>query len=197
MSLSGVLTALLNYAGDVLVNDCGRPAPRVLRYHGIMPHDCCADPGFLVGSWEREYASSTFPNAGATNPAPCPGTPVTILILRYVVCWPVPKVSQSGVTLMDDGWDERAAVLADVADCMSRAFMRLQCGPPAADDEYAVALMAATGRERLRLIEATPIAALGGCAGVQWRLYAGVAQGPPAAQTLALPAGEIAGGGGA
>lgn len=178
MSLSGVLTALIEYVGQVLVDDCGRPTPRVLRYHGVMPHDCCTDDGFLVGSWERLYPSTSFPNQTATGAVPCPGIPVAVLNLRYVVCWPVPPVSENGVTLIDDAWDAQAAMLADVADCVTRGLMRALCAPPPVTDPLATALMLAVGRDRLRLIEATPIPAQGGCAGVQWRLYSGVALPP-------------------
>lgn len=170
MSLANVETALLNYVGDVLVNTCDRPVPdRVLRYHGTLPHDCCTPNGFLVSSWERRYRSARFPNA--TPEANCQGVPVGIVVLRYVVCWPLPEVGTDGVRPIDDSWDDQAAMLASVADCVEASLVRLGCGG-VVTDELAQAVVSLTGREGIRYIETTPIVPLGGCAGVQWRLYA-------------------------
>lgn len=174
MSLANVMTRVAEFVGDQLVNTCERPAPdRVLRYHGTLPHDCCSDRGFLVVNFEREYPSTQFPSPAANNATPCQGLPVAVLVVRYVVCWPLPDVDANGVRPIDDAWDAKAAVLADVADCITRAFMTLACKPDLTDP-FVEALIEATGHEKVRLIETVPIVPLGGCAGVQWRIYCGV-----------------------
>lgn len=178
MSLSGLLTAVGEYVGDTLVNECGRPAPEVLRYHGTLPNDCCTDDGVLSVSWEREQAFLKFPASSAGAAEPCPGLPMVRLIVRYVVCWPVPDVlAESGTVLDYPGWDLRAATLADVADCVTRALIRLQCSPP--DGPFADAVVAAAGRDRFRFVESTPILPGGGCAGVRWHADAGIASPSP------------------
>jgi hypothetical protein len=159
MSLAAVETALAEFVGDVLVNDCGRPVPdRVLRYHGTLPHDCCTEDGFLVVSW-----NVLTPQGGTDQ---CAGWPQAELRVRYVVCWPTVDVSPSGVEIDDAGWDEQAAMLADVAHCVTVALMSVTCD----DDPFATTLMATTVNRQLRLVATEPITPQGGCAGVQWRL---------------------------
>lgn len=172
MSLSSLMTAMVELVGDVLVNECGVEAPdRVLRYHGVLPDDCCSEKGTLGISWESDYPSSSFPNQNPTDP--CVGGPVALLAIRWKTCWPVPDVSPAGVRLIDDQWDAKAAVIADVADCVTRAIIRLGCDPDL-EDPFVLAVLEHTGRKQVRLIAATPVPALGGCAGVLWRLYARV-----------------------
>jgi hypothetical protein len=177
MSLSGVLTALAEYVGDAIVNDCGRPVPdRVIRYHGTLPNDCCTDNGFLAVNWQTGFASVTFPAAATGTADPCRGLPVVEVRLRYVVCWDAPEVTQQGVTVnaeQDARWDADAAMLAEVADGVTRALLRLTC--EISLDPLFVAVMDEVGPKHwLRFVAADPIVPLGGCAGVQWRLYCGV-----------------------
>lgn len=179
MSLSALLTAVVEYAADVIVNDLGRPEPdRILRYHGNLPHDCCTDAGFLTVQWVSEYPSATFPNPSASSASPCEGTPAVELRVRYVVCWPEPETTASGV-VVSDAYDTRVdaltAVLADVADGVFRAFLRLSCPGTAAFDPAAADVLAAAAR--VRAVDATPITPSGMCAGVQWRLYAAPSAG--------------------
>lgn len=172
MSLADVTSETVAFVADVLVNDCGRPEPdRMLTYHGVLPHDCCTEDGLLVASWSSLVLTTAFPSSGGPA-APCAGTLAATIAVRYVVCWKVPEVSESGVVLEDTYWNATAMMLADVADCVTRAFARLQCAPPEPESPGAL-LIAATGRDRLRFVEASPIAVSGGCAGVQFRLNAG------------------------
>ena len=171
MSLSELETAIANYVGDVLVNECGVAEPeRILRYHGTLPHDCCTDDGFLVVSWERGYTTTSFPSASSGGKSPCPGRQVYTINVRYVVCWPAPEADSNGVQIIDNTWDGKASILADVADCIARALSRLECNPNR-DDPFVEAVIAQTGT-MVRYIETVPITPLGACAGVQWKLYA-------------------------
>lgn len=159
MSLAALETALVEFIGDVLVNDCGRPVPdRVLRYHGTLPHDCCSDSGFLVVSW-----NVISPQGGGDQ---CAGWPQAELRVRYVTCWPTVEVDGGSIQLDDENWDENAAMLADVAHCVSLALMAITCS----DDPLAEAVVAATVNRQVRLVATEPITPQGGCAGVQWRL---------------------------
>jgi hypothetical protein len=173
MSLSGLLTAVNEYVGDVIVNDCGRPTPsRQLSYHGRLPHDCCTADGFLVTSWE-----SGRPGNGDS---PCGGPPVYTLTLRYVVCWSVPDADEGGVDIsdaQDATWNNDALMLADVADCVGRSLTDLTCSSAPVDPMIAAILRLAPQRS-LHYVGASPIVPLGGCAGVQWQLTAAVANGP-------------------
>lgn len=162
MSLSLLLTSLNEYVGDVLVNDCGRPAPtRQLTYHGRLPHDCCTDDGFLVTSWESGRSEG--------GDQPCAGVPTYTVNVRYVVCWTSPAVGAGGVAVtdaQDTTWNNDALMLADVADCVTRSLIRLTCD----DDTLARTLVALTRKQGLRYTGVSPIVPLGGCAGVQWQL---------------------------
>jgi hypothetical protein len=170
VSLSLLLTALNEYVGDVIANDCGRPPPsRQLSYHGRLPHDCCTDAGFLVTNWE----------SGKPDPAaqPCAGLPSYVINVRYVVCWSMPEVGTSGVEItdaQDTTWNNDALMLADVADCVARALIGLTC----TDDPFASMVIALSRKQGLRYTGVSPIVPLGGCAGVQWQLDAPVRSGP-------------------
>lgn len=172
MSLSTLLTAVNEYVGDVLVNDCGRPEPdRQLSYHGRLPHDCCTTNGFLVTSWE----------SGRSSGDPCGGPPVYIVTIRYVVCWDVPEVGTTGVQItdaQDSTWNNDALMLADVADCVGRSLLDLTCAPAPPLDVLAAAVQSEAPYRTLRLVGVSPIVPLGGCAGVQWQLEAAVSRGP-------------------
>ena len=179
MSLAELETALVEFVGDALVNDCNRPVPdRVLRYHGTLPNDCCTDNGTLAISWSRLFLSSRFPSAATAPDDVCGGNMVAEVRLRYVVCWPVPEIDENGVVIIDDEWDTRAAMLADVADCVSRQLVGLSC-EPLVGDPYVDGVLAATvaSGKWLRLVDVEPLPPQGGCAGVQWRLYCGVKAG--------------------
>lgn len=172
MSLSGLMTAVVEYAADVIVNDCGRPIPdRVQRYHDDMPHVCCSENGMLAINWTTEQIVGGFPTVPA--PQPCNGFPVSLLNLKYVVCWPPLDVSKAGAVLPEIETDAIAAMLADVADCVLRALNRLQCSPDLTDPLQAAVLLA-TGPSRFRPITVTPLAPRGLCAGVRWSMYAAV-----------------------
>jgi len=176
MSLSGLMTALAEYVGDALVNDVGRPPPdRILRYHGLLPHDCCTDNGFLAVNWQQEFVSMTFPVQATGSADNCSGRPVAEIRLRYVVCWEAPAAGPGGVVVSDEQdtrWDTTAGMLAEVADGVTRALLRVTCDLPT--DELGRAVVEACGRGWLRFVSADPILPDGTCAGVQWRLYCGV-----------------------
>lgn len=180
MSLSTLETAVVEYVSDVLQVECGRPAPdRILRYHTDLPDDCCSDDGTLAVSWAEEHPSSTFPNSSAAAQQPCPGIPVVTLRVQYVVCWPAPQADASGVQLRDADWDETSAMLADVADNVSRALMRLSCDPDR-NDPLVAAVLTEVPRNWVRFVDVTPRRPQGGCAGIIWRLYAGIRSGAEA-----------------
>lgn len=172
MSLSDLESAVLEYVGDVLVNECGRPAPdRLLRYHGVAPDDCCTTNGTLSISWEVGYPSEKFPSRGNSQ---CVGAPVYTLNVRYVTCWPgLGTVTPEGYVLPDDAWDSTAAMLADAADCVSRSLMRLACDP-ISDDPLVAAILEQCLRNQFQWIETTPVRPSGLCAGVTWKMYASV-----------------------
>lgn len=178
MSLSGMLTALVEYTADVIVNDCGRPVPtKVMRYHGTMPDACCTDDGVLSISWSNGYPSKDFPSR-ATDP--CTGPPVYSIEVRYVTCWAGIDPSPEGVILPDDRWDTDAAILADLADCVNRGYLRLSCGNPDMDDPFIAAVFAQTLRNHVRWYDTTIVRPSGLCAGITWKLYAAIARGEAA-----------------
>lgn len=170
MSLSLLLTALNEYVGDVIVNDCGRPPPsRQFSYHGRLPHDCCTADGFLVTNWESGRIDG--------GDQPCAGLPSYVVNVRYVVCWNEPEVGSGGVAVtdaQDAGWNDDALMLADVADCVARSLIALTCDT----DPLATAVVALSRKQALRYTGVSPIVPLGGCAGVQWQLSAPVRNGP-------------------
>jgi len=175
------MTALAEYVGDVLVNDCGQPVPdRVLRYHGTLPDDCCTEPGVLAVSWSEGRAATEFPTSAASmKNDPCASIPIYTITIRYRVCWPVPDVDESGVQLLDAEWDATAAMLADVADCVARGLLLLKCGAPTAPvDPLVAAVLDQVARGWLRFVDVSPSVPAGGCAGVLWRLYAAPLPGP-------------------
>lgn len=171
MSLATLETALVEYVADVLVNDCGRPVPdHVLRYHDELPHYCCTDNGVLAINWTIETMVGTFPNGAQRDP--CAGMPQATLNIKYVVCWPALEMIDGAVVMNVEEWDERAAMLADVADCVSRALVALRCGAQHEPvDEYVQAVLDESGR-RVLFVDATPMPIRGLCTGVRWRLYA-------------------------
>lgn len=185
MSLSAVLTAVAEYVSAAVV-DADRPEPdRVLRYHGELPHHCCTENGLVAVNWTTESPYKTFPLAsGGNSNDPCPGRPMVTIQAKYVVCWPALQVSSTGIVLADDDWDTRSAMLADVADSVTRALLHLSCEPDLGDSLVA-AVLDATGRDRCRFVDAVPITPQGLCAGVRWRLYAGVRQ--PTINAIAIP----------
>lgn len=174
MSLPGLMSALVEYVGDVLVNECDRQVPeRVLRYFGRagLPQDCCTERGVLSVTWDRGWGSQEFPaDAVQRTGNPCPGYPVYELVIRYDTCWNVPKKASSGVTLLDDEWDEDAAELAATADCVARALLRLPCAEQGALGQAVLAQLA--DPERIKLREVATGGPLGGCARLVWRVYA-------------------------
>ncbi len=174
MSLSGLLTAVAEYVGDTLANDCGRPVPtKVMRYHGTMPDACCSAEGVLSISWSTGFPSRTFPSRSSD---PCVGPPVYMLELRYVTCWAGIDPHAEGLILPDDRWDADAGMLAEVADCVTRALMNLSCSPDTADP-FTVAIYEHIFARQIQYVETTPIRPSGLCAGVTWKLYASVASG--------------------
>lgn len=182
MSLSGLLTGLVEYIGDVIVNDCGVEAPeRALRYHGArgMPQDCCTDKGYLVAGWDSEWGSKSFPRRNS-DPRECAIRPAVQITVRYVVCWPIPDLGDGGIRPLDAEWDAKAATLADLADCVTRALIRLSCNKIDADHrELADAVLELVNTDQLTYVETSPIDPAGGCAGVLWRVYAGPRQAEP------------------
>lgn len=179
MTLSTLETAVIEYVGDVITNVCGRPSPEVIRYHGgTVPDDCCTDDGTLSIWWGRLFASAQFPSQSTDL---CVGPPVSELYLRYSVCWPKADVTASGgiVNRLDPACDAAAAVLADVADCVHRALIRLSCRPDQ-DDPFVAAIQNELFPENaIRWRETTAARPLGGCAGVTWALYAAVKSSVP------------------
>jgi hypothetical protein len=176
VSLPAILSSLAEYLGDVLVNECGQPVPdRVLRYHGNLPADQCCDNGTLSVSWAEGHATDTFPVTAVNRlNDPCAAAPVFTLVARYMICWPVPEVDTGGVNVtpvQDQDYDAVAQRLEQVAEGVARALIRLEC-PAATQDSVAVGLVAGSVRGWLRFIDVTPILPSGGCAGVQWRVYA-------------------------
>lgn len=181
MSLSGLMNAVVEYVGDRLVNDIGRPVPdRMLRYHGPLPHDCCTDDGMLSVHWTD--ARTTAVGVGSTaNEAnnPCVQRPMVTLVVRYVICWPEPDIVE-GVPRIDDAYDaavnEKAGMLADVQDGITRALAALGCGEPV--DQFVDAIWRNIAGTSLRFVDASPILPGGGCAGVLWRVHVAPLPGP-------------------
>lgn len=188
MSASGLMNAVVEFVADRLVNDAGRPVPsRVLRYHGVLPHDCCTEDGFLAVHWLDGRASSDgslTSNATSRND-PCASRSTVTLVVRYVICWPEPKLVE-GLPQIDAAYDaevnEKAGMLADVEDVVVREFIRATCSRPDLRSPLVDAATAAIWRNvagtSLRFLDASPILPLGKCAGVQWRLNAAPLPGP-------------------
>lgn len=172
MSLANTMTALVEYVGDRLVNECGRPIPsRVLRYHGTLPADCCTDEGDLSVSWADGIASDVFPTGRNASAVPCAQRTIYTLTVRYRVCTPIPPVDSAGVEVsdpLDARYDLFAAMLADTADCIADALIQLSC-PVVDPDQYEGAVTDAV--QSILFRDATPILPAGGCAGLLWRVY--------------------------
>jgi len=170
MTLAAALTAYAELLADVLVNDCDASMPtRILRYHGgHVPEDIGCSDGLLSVWWEDPLEPLTL------GREPCPGFPQVVLAARWAVCWKLADVDADGVTLFDDTWDLDAAVLADAAECVARALMRLACVVDPTDVK-ALALLALTmGRPPVLFISATPSPPSGGVATVEWRVRVGL-----------------------
>lgn len=182
MSFSGLLTSVAEYVGETLVDDCGRPPPtRVLRYHGTagLPWDCCTDDGILSVGWDQEFVSDPFPSQWRGS-SDGPGVMAAALTVRYVVCWTAPEVNGTTgrLVLTDavyDRFDATTAMLAEVADCVGRALLRLNCAAPTSDVQLDV--LAASGCNRFAYQNVVPTGPQGSCAGLLWRAYAGVVPG--------------------
>lgn len=173
VSLSLLETAVAEYVGGVLVDECGRPEPdRILRYHGRIPADCCTDNGYLAINWESVRPKDP---GGQVRGNPC--LPTATLAIRYVTCWPEPELEEIGTDARDDEWDAQSAMYADVADCVARALCRVGCAQRAPDELTDVLARC----QDFAFLECVPIppepSGLGGgagCAGVLWRVRAGV-----------------------
>lgn len=169
MTLGAALTAYAELVGDVLVNDCGEEVPgRVLRYHGhAVPDDIdCSKNGILSVWWEPSIVPL---NLGK----PCSGFPVVTLSARWVVCWKVADVKPGSISLHDAIWDADAGRLADVAECVARALMGLSCGTPQSDHARAL-LVLLRGDPKATFVGASPVAPLGGVAGLKWQIKVGL-----------------------
>lgn len=170
------MTAVAEYVGDTLVNVCDRPAPdRVLRYFGTtgLPQDVqCSPDGVLSVAWDRGWGTKNFPAEDSQRGAICPGFPTYLLAIRYDVCWKAPTITKAGVVILEDAqWDADAAMLADVADCVARALLRLGC-PPAATP-FAEAVLAECRLNSWAYRDVVPSLG-GGAARLTWRAFAGV-----------------------
>lgn len=183
MSLSALMNAVVEYVGDRLVNDVGRPVPdRMLRYHGTLPHDCCTDDGFLAVNWTDGRASDEGTGSAASKRNdPCAQRAMVTLVVRYVICWPDPPTVE-GVPVVDDAYDTevnmKAGMLADVEDGITRALVALGCRGAGPVDQYEAAVWRNHAGTSLRFVDASPILPLGKCAGVQWRLHVAPLPGP-------------------
>lgn len=185
MSLSTLMTALIEYVGDVIVNDCGRPIPdRLLSYQGVIPDDCCSESGLLAASWADGRPVVKFPaQLASSEPDVCAAAPVYTISIRYRVCWPVPELNDDGIEVnpvQDAKYNEVASMLADVADCVARELISLSCvAGGSTPDPFAQAVLDnVSPRKWLRYVDAQAERALGGCTGVTWRVYAAPSPGP-------------------
>lgn len=162
MALADALTAFGEYIGDVLVNECGREVPdRVLRYQGhAVPDDVeCAPNGTLSVWWEPPMRAKT----------PCSGPLLVTLGARWVVCWKMPNYTANTVELFDTEWDATAAVIADTAECVARALMRLPCADTPGSAK-AAALLSHVVATNLSVAQVRPVGPLGGVAGAVWMI---------------------------
>lgn len=172
MSLAEIETAVIEYLGARLA-DClewdaeTAQALRVLRYHGArsVPPECCGEPGLLVSAWEDVTLSGNLGAKTSVRPGQ-QGLLAATLAVRFYTCWPSPEPTEHGPTLVDDEWDERAAYLADVAECLARGLVCLTPGGPATE------ILSTVGCGGLSLATVVPIEPLSGCAGVLTRSVA-------------------------
>lgn len=179
MSLSALATAVVDYVADVIVNDCAQPSPRwIMRYHGKrLPEIAMVIPpeGILFVSEEQEYTTAQFPVPAAMRPDVIVSEPVTLLTIRYVVCWPQPKMKGDGNLIftqeLRDDWDTISATLMDVGDVVQRALMNLNCKREVPDDEADLAALIERSCHGVRFRETTPIDPQGALAGVMWQSY--------------------------
>lgn len=167
MTLAAALTAYAELVGDVLVNDLEQPEPRVLRYHGHAPpaEVQCGD-GILSVWW----APSLTPKVSSGD---CQGFPVATLHARYVICWKLAEANNDGITLFDASWDRDAALLAEIAEAVTRVLLRLNCpAGEVTDEEKALRALATSGR--VTFVQCVPVGALSDTAGVEWVVELGL-----------------------
>lgn len=176
--LSEAMTALAEFVADRIINRCGMPLPqgfRILRYHGgPPPEDLDCGGGYLAVWWE---GPAFAPTDQAGPRAQCPGPLTVVLGVKYVQCWQPADVDEDGITLHDTTWDADAAVLADLAQCITNHLLVFSCDDmdglfsDEAYQEVARTLL------RLRFLGVTPAAPQGAAASITWRV-AGVVQSP-------------------
>lgn len=183
MSLPGAMTAYAEFVAQVLVSECGRnPPTRVLRYFGErgLPQDCCTTDGVLSVTTWNGWATETFPNdAGGRASESCSSRPVYPLRADLDVCWRQPKVSSSGIEILDDAWDADAAELAATLDCVARAIMCPdKCAAEASRDKWAAYLEElVNGRDTTTaFVSARVVGPSGGCVRLSWLVYASPAR---------------------
>lgn len=153
--------AMLDLAVAALT-DCGRPVPAedaVNRYHGDPPVQCCDGNGQLFIFWNPARPDRTGIPQGVGSP---PGRAQADLFLRLFRCFP---------SLNDDGsapvgFDAASEGLALDLDCLWSGFTAAIC---AQDGSLAPYL---SGFDGLQLIDASPRAVKGGCAGIQLHFLA-------------------------
>lgn len=192
MSLSGLMTALVEYVDDRLLNDVGVETERRLSYHGqVLPADCCTEGGTLALLWNEGRSGDTFPaSSAAARTDPCAKLHMVTFDLRYLRCTPKVEVTPAGVTVnehYDSLWNAYALHMADVADGVARALTALQClattphrpADPTLDGFELAVLSHVARLGSLRLRDWSIIVPDGGCAGVHWRVD--VAASPQAA----------------
>lgn len=154
--IGGLEQAILDRAVAALAA-AGQPVPddaHVVRYHSDPVVDCCTGTGALFVFWRRASFDRTGLPPNVTNP---PGRPVVDLVLRLFRCFP---------TLHDDGRppegadvDAAASGLAVDADVLWASFTDAICTSAFADSTY--------GCDNFSLVDMTPRAPKGGCAGVE------------------------------
>lgn len=183
MSLAGLMTALVEYVDDRLLNDVGVQTERRLSYHGDkLPADCCTEGGTLALLWAEGRTGDSFPATSASARVdPCAKLHMVTFDLRYLRCTPNVEVTPQGVTVneyYDSLWNAYGLLLADVGDGVARALTALQClaatphrpTDPSLDTLEVAVLSNLARLGSLRLRDWSPIVPDGGCAGVRWRV---------------------------
>lgn len=144
--------ALLDLAVEAL-GECGRPVPdpaSVYRYHSDPAVQCCDGNGALFVFWRRAFPDRTGIPANVGAPV---GPARIDLFLRLFRCFPT--LGDRGEA--PKGLDAEAEGLALDLDCLWSAFTIAIC-----EQTLAANLALCDG---LQLIDATPRAPKGGCAG--------------------------------
>lgn len=164
MSLPDVLTVLIEKVGNEITDyltdfypDRATPE-RALRYHGSrqMPQDCCTEAGYVVGNWVA-VGHTTTKGQQAQRAAGVSGFPGTMLVVRYVTCWPD---SEDGLKTRDPEWDATSAMLGGLAEAVARALICFEEKP---DEE-----LKGAGCRGYQFVSAEPINPADVCAGVAW-----------------------------